>query len=208
MRTTSDTSESSSKPASTPTRGTLLAARCKSLYLASVAAVVAANFIAYPLYAYDSSGESTATATEIWLTIDVFMAAGLLIMVVTTFRHKKTNDVHIRAVKAAAGSSDEADCCAEPTASQATADNTKFNVVDYCTGVRQWIESNVMFYGAVMLTLAFIPNWFATQWGHNPDGTIWHLIDTVLPVMFAIEARRIWRMTSDRKTPSRMRDPE
>ena len=50
-----------------------------------------------------------------------------------------------------------------------------------------------MFYGTVLLTLGFVPNWFAAGWGTSPNGTIWHLIDTVLPVVFAVESCRLWR---------------
>ena len=64
------------------------------------------------------------------------------------------------------------------------------------SGVRPWLRSNFMFYGAVLLVLAFVPNWFEAAWGHNDNWTIWHLIDTVLPVMFAAEAHRLWRSES------------
>lgn len=62
--------------------------------------------------------------------------------------------------------------------------------------LRLWLRSNLMFYGTVLLAVAFVPNWFASAWGSNANGTIWHLIDTVLPVMFAVEALRLWRATS------------
>ena len=179
-----------------PTRGTLLSLRFGSVYLASVAAVVAAHFIAYPLYAYDSAGESTETAAELWLTIDIFMATGLFIMLMTTWMRKKATDAQVRAGSTAAGGGGNADCCPAPTAFWASTGGAGANGGDYCTDVRRWIGGNLMFYGAVLLTLAFIPNWFAAQWGPHSDGTIWHLIDTVLPVMFAVEARRIWCMTA------------
>lgn len=174
MVRTQDTQQPSPEPDCLPTRRSRLALRCGSVYLAAVAAAVAANFIAYPLYAYDSSGESSNTATEIWLTIDWFMATGLLMMLMITFKGKKASDA-----KARAG------CM-----------GTETGEGDSSTGTRRWIESNLLFYSSVLLTLAFIPNWFAAQWGHNSDGTIWHLIDTVLPVLFAVQARRIWRMTA------------
>ena len=62
--------------------------------------------------------------------------------------------------------------------------------------VRPWLRSNFMFYGAVLLALAFVPNWFEAAWGSNENWTIWHLLDTVLPVMFATEGIRLWRATS------------
>jgi len=64
------------------------------------------------------------------------------------------------------------------------------------TNMRQWLASRVMFYGTIMLTLAFLPNWFEAAWGQNDNWTIWHLIDTVLPVLFAVEGHRLWRLTS------------
>ncbi|MYC84493.1 MAG: hypothetical protein F4X18_03120 [Acidimicrobiia bacterium] len=64
------------------------------------------------------------------------------------------------------------------------------------TNMRQWLASRVMFYGTIMLALAFLPNWFEAAWGQNDNWTIWHLIDTVLPVLFAVEGHRLWRLTS------------
>ncbi|MXY78673.1 MAG: hypothetical protein F4Y94_03030 [Chloroflexi bacterium] len=61
---------------------------------------------------------------------------------------------------------------------------------------RQWIRANVMFYLTVLLTIAFVPNWFAAAWGENDNGTIWHIIDTVLPVLFLVQARRLLRTAS------------
>ena len=58
---------------------------------------------------------------------------------------------------------------------------------------RQWIRANVMFYVTVLLAIAFVPNWFAAAWGENANGTIWHIIDTVLPVLFLVQARRLLR---------------
>ena len=50
-----------------------------------------------------------------------------------------------------------------------------------------------MFYLTVLLAIAFVPNWFAATWGENDNGTIWHIIDTVLPVLFLAQARRLLR---------------
>lgn len=62
------------------------------------------------------------------------------------------------------------------------------------TDVRRWLGANFMFYGAVVLTLAFMPNWFESALGTGNDNwTIWHLIDAVLPVLFLVEAHRLWR---------------
>ncbi len=58
---------------------------------------------------------------------------------------------------------------------------------------RQWIRANVMFYLTVLVTIAFVPNWFAAAWGEGDNGTIWHIIDTVLPVLFLVQSRRLLR---------------
>lgn len=134
--------------------------RLISVYLALVAVAVAVQFVVFPLYAYDSDGEVMASALDVWHVLDWFMAAGLVLMVVTTYREKRRHDGE--------GSSD----------------------------VVAWLRSSFMFYGAVLLALAFVPNWFEAAWGYSDNWTIWHLVDTVLPVMFAVEGHRLWRATS------------
>ena len=64
---------------------------------------------------------------------------------------------------------------------------------DHDAVTREWLVANLMFYGTVILALAFVPNWFAVAWGHGTNWTVWHIIDTVLPVMFTVQACRIWR---------------
>ena len=66
---------------------------------------------------------------------------------------------------------------------------------DESPDLRPWLRSRFMFYGTVLLALAFVPNWFAAVWGSNDNSTIWHLINTVLPVVFVAEAHRLWRAT-------------
>ena len=135
--------------------------RLISAYLALVAVAVAAQFALFPLYGYDSAGEVIDAARSTWDVLNWFMALGLVVMLITTFREKKRLD------------------------SAASVD------------IRRWLAATVMFYGTVLLTLGFVPNWFAAGWGSNANGTIWHLIDTVLPVVFAVESRRLWRTVSD-----------
>ncbi len=131
--------------------------RAIGVYLALVALAVAAQFVAYPLYAYE--GDNLDAANDTWLVLDWLMFVGLMLAVVTTFRAKQQSD---------AGSSAD---------------------------LRRWFGANAMFYGTVLLTLAFVPNWFAAAWSEGDDSTIWHLIDTALPVLFAVQARRLWRTT-------------
>lgn len=134
----------------------VLVKRVVGLYLALVALVVVAQFVAFPLYADDHAD----AANDTWLILDWFMAAGLALMLVITCRAKRS-------------------CDAESGAD-----------------TRQWVRSNAMFYGTVLLAIAFVPNWFAAAWGENDNGTIWHIIDTVLPVMFLVQARRLLRPAS------------
>ena len=61
---------------------------------------------------------------------------------------------------------------------------------------RQWVRANAMFYCTVLLAVAFVPNWFAAAWGESANGTIWHIIDTVVPVLFLVQARRLLRPAS------------
>ena len=61
---------------------------------------------------------------------------------------------------------------------------------------RRWLRANVMFYLTVLLAVAFVPNWFASNWGESADPTVWHAIDTVLPVLFLVQARRLLRPAS------------
>ena len=129
-------------------------------YLGLVAGVVAVQFVVFPLYAYDSAGERTSGALGIWHVLDWFMAIGLVLMLVTTSKRKRSHDG------------------------------------ETSSNIRPWLASRVMFYGTAMLTLAFMPNWFEAAWGYNDNWTIWHLIDSVLPVMFAVEGHRLWYAAS------------
>lgn len=58
-------------------------------------------------------------------------------------------------------------------------------------------SSSVMFYGTAILALAFFPNWFGEAFTEHANEaaawTIWHLIDSVLPVLFIAEGRRLLR---------------
>ena len=69
------------------------------------------------------------------------------------------------------------------------------------SGAREWLTANRLFYAAVVLTLAFLPNWFAALWGEPPNEAtfwmVWYVIDTVTPVVFCVTAIRLWRAASD-----------
>ncbi|MCY4515681.1 MAG: hypothetical protein OXB99_00405 [Acidimicrobiaceae bacterium] len=48
---------------------------------------------------------------------------------------------------------------------------------------------------AAAVTIAFVPNWFAAMASGTDNPTIWHLIDTALPILLWLEARRLWQQT-------------
>lgn len=129
----------------------VLVERVIGAYLALVAVVVLAQFVAWPLYVDDHA----EAADDTWLILNWFMAAGLVLMLVLTCKAKQSCD--------------------------AEADD------------RQWIRANAMFYLTVLVAIAFVPNWFAAAWGTEGNGTIWHIIDTVLPVLFLVQSRRLLR---------------
>ena len=126
-------------------------------YLALAALAVAAQFVAYPFYAYDSGGDAMDAAVDTGRILNWLMAAGLVLMLITTFMAKQKLDT---------GSSAD---------------------------TRQWIGATSLFYGTVLLALAFVPNWFEVLGEGNDDSTIWHLTNTALPVLFAVQARRLLR---------------
>ena len=128
--------------------------RLIGLYLVAVGVAVALQFILYPLY-----GNSTDAGITIWLTLDWFMALGLVLALYTTSRRRQADEA------------DSGACCSSAPA--------------------------VMFYGTAILALAFFPNWFGEAFTEHVNDTaawtIWHLIDSVLPVLFVVEGRRLLR---------------
>lgn len=170
--------------------------RGASLYLVLVAVAVTVQFFAFPFYAYDAADKliEDGSAMTVWLVLDWFMAVGLVIVVITALAGKKFIDMESRlnkktlaSIKKHKSGSDEAGCCN-------TADSADCcDGGESCVDPKKWIEANVMFYGSVILTIAFVPNWFEVVWGASPNWTIWHIIDSVLPVIFAVQALRIWR---------------
>lgn len=127
--------------------------RLIGIYLAAVGAAVAAQFVLYPLY-----GNSTDAGITVWLTLDWFMAIGLVLALMTTNQRRQM------------AKGDGGSCC---------------------------FGADIMFYGTAILALAFFPNWFGEAFTEhaNVDAawTIWHVIDSVLPVVFITEGRRLMR---------------
>lgn len=59
-------------------------------------------------------------------------------------------------------------------------------------GLRRWIGVSAKFYLTILLTVAFVPNWFAAIFERGEHGLVWYAINTSLPVLFAAEAHRLW----------------
>ena len=62
--------------------------------------------------------------------------------------------------------------------------------------LRRWAGASVKFYLAVLLTVAFVPNWVGATVDRGEVGLVWVAINTTLPILFALEAIRIRRSAS------------
>ncbi|MDE0133168.1 MAG: hypothetical protein OXM62_06375 [bacterium] len=142
----------------------MLIKRAISVYLALVAICLVVQFTFWTIYA-QASERASDVAGAVWDVIGWCMLAGLVLVVVVTYREKQGDHP------------------------------------DSSAGARQWLTANRLFYAALVLTLAFLPNWFAARWGEPPnDATfwmVWYVIDTVTPVVFGVTAIRLWRTVSD-----------
>lgn len=123
--------------------------RLIGIYLTIVGIAVAVQFVLYPLY-----GHGSDVGINIWLTLDWFMAIGLVLALITTNQRRRM--------------AQNGDACC---------------------------SSAIMFFGFAVLALAFFPNWFGEAFTEHTNDTaawtIWHLIDSVLPVLFITEGRRL-----------------
>ncbi|WP_419915143.1 hypothetical protein [Candidatus Poriferisodalis sp.] len=54
-------------------------------------------------------------------------------------------------------------------------------------------SARAMFIFAVAVTIAFVPNWFRAMVDGGDNFTIWHLIDTALPILLWMEGHRLWK---------------
>ena len=63
--------------------------RLIGLYLALVALVVVVQAFSFPIYGYDSAGDLVSVGIDVWHTLNWFMAAGLILMLFTTYREKR-----------------------------------------------------------------------------------------------------------------------
>ena len=67
--------------------------------------------------------------------------------------------------------------------------------VDADADLREYIASNLRFYGAVALTLLFYWNWVQVDWAagdQRPDSQVWVFIDVVLPLIFVPLGIQLW----------------
>ena len=127
----------------------MILAKPIAVYMKLVAAAVVVNFFAYPFYGPGDTPDDPVNL-DIWLVLDWFMAAAIVLLVATTWqRHRSAG-----------------------------------------AGQR---NAQTMLIAAVAVAIAFFPNWFTEAWAHGGNFTIWHLIDTALPIVLWIEAHRLWK---------------
>ena len=131
--------------------------RLISVYPALVAVAVAVQIGAFPLYAYDVDREMMASARDVWHVLDWFMAAGLVLAILTTYRERRRHDG------------------------------------DESAHLRPWLRSSFMFYGYSPPGggVRAVPVRGCLGKQRRSDR-----IDTVIPVVFAAEAHRLWPATS------------
>lgn len=67
--------------------------------------------------------------------------------------------------------------------------------LDDDTDLRDYIASNLRFYGAMALMLLFYWNWVQVDWAagdQRPDSQVWVFIDVVLPLIFVPLGVQLW----------------
>ena len=67
--------------------------------------------------------------------------------------------------------------------------------VDADADLRNYIASNLRFYGATALMLLFFWNWIQVDWAagdQRPDSQVWVFIDVVLPLIFVPLGIQFW----------------
>lgn len=122
-----------------------------ALYMKLVAAAVVVHFFVYPFYGPGETPDDPANLDG-WLVLDWFMAAAIVLLVLTTWHRRRRSGAGQR-------------------------------------------NAQTMFIASVAMAIAFFPNWFAAQWAHGDDFTIWHLIDTFLPILLWLEGHRLWKLS-------------
>ncbi len=60
--------------------------------------------------------------------------------------------------------------------------------------LKRYLETNAVFYGAVAIFIVFFWNWFSSLDPDNaPDGQMWIVIDTMMPIVMGVAGCRLWR---------------
>ena len=135
--------------------------RLIAVYLALVAAAVAVNFIITPLY--HPGGDAPF---PVWAVLNWFMAAGIIITVITTFLEKrsKTPDLEL---------------------GDANADLKRYLEVN-----------TVFYGAVVVFILYFWNWFSLLDPDNSPDGQFWVVIDTLMPIVMGVAGCRLWRNAS------------
>ncbi len=66
--------------------------------------------------------------------------------------------------------------------------------------LKRYLETNAVFYGAVAIFIVFFWNWFSSLDPDNvPDGQLWIVINTLMPIVMGVAGCRLWRNAGDQK---------
>ena len=65
---------------------------------------------------------------------------------------------------------------------------------DESANLRCYIEANTVFHVTFVVFLLFFWNWFSNLSPNNePDGQVWTVVDTVMPIVVGVTGIRMWR---------------
>ena len=65
---------------------------------------------------------------------------------------------------------------------------------DESADIKRFIEANTVFHVTIVVFLLFFFNWFSNLSPNNePDGQVWTIVDTVMPIVLGVTGIRMWR---------------
>ena len=65
---------------------------------------------------------------------------------------------------------------------------------DGSADLKRYVGANTVFYGTVAVFILFFWNWFSSLSPNNdPDGQLWIVIDTLMPIVMGVTGCRMWR---------------
>ena len=65
---------------------------------------------------------------------------------------------------------------------------------DGSADLKRYLEANTVFYGTAAVFILFFWNWFSSLSPNNqPDGQLWIVIDTLMPIVTGVTGCRMWR---------------